>query len=217
MKYKIKRRRKVFKTWYILLILIVILVVISTSYALWSTTLYINGTVSGTYEEPKLPVEIPSQGTDSNGINRYTSNVDMIVDINGWIQREVYTVQNEEYNQSENKITTTIKQSYVQSILRNTVTAEITLQIPNNTSSDFVNGQITLTESNDTAGILRGSWTGTLSDNNTISAGGTATVTITGSLKAYTTVASNTYFNFTISYEVDGVTYYFYYNLVFVP
>ena len=216
MKYKIKRRRKVFKTWYILVILIAILVVISTSYALWSTTLYINGTVSGTYEEPKLPVEIPSQGTDSNGVNRYTSNVDMIVDI-GFMQREVYTVQSEEYNQSENKITTTIKQSYVQVFLKNTVTAEITLQIPNNTSSDFINGQISLTESNDTAGILSGSWTGTLSDNNTISAGGVATVAIQGSLKAYTTVASNTYFNFTISYEVGGVTYYFYYNLVFVP
>lgn len=214
MKYKV-RRKKVFKTWYIFAILIVILVVISTSYALWSTTLYINGTVMGTYEVPKLPVEIPSQGTDSHGVNRYTSSVDMKINL-GFMQREAYIVQNEEYNKSENKITTTIKQNYVQSFLKNTVTAQITLQIPNNTSSDFINGQITLTESNDTAGILSGSWTASLSNNNMISAGEEATATIEGSLKAYKTVANNTYYNFTISYEVDGVTYYFYYNLVFV-
>ena len=37
----------------------------------------INGTIIGKYTEPELPVEVPSQGTDENGVNRYTSNTEL--------------------------------------------------------------------------------------------------------------------------------------------
>lgn len=54
MRYKFKRRRKHFKTWQIFLILIVFLLAISSSYALFTTQLVINGTATG--EQQQLSV-----------------------------------------------------------------------------------------------------------------------------------------------------------------
>ena len=61
MKHKIRiKRRRTLKTWHIFILLIIILITVSTSYALWSTKLQIDGTVTGdSTKEPKLPIEIP--------------------------------------------------------------------------------------------------------------------------------------------------------------
>lgn len=209
MKIKIRRRRKTFKVWYLLVVLIVILIFISSSYALWNTKLYINGNVSFTYTEPQLPVEIPSQGTDANGVNRFTTGGQFKF----WNQ-DFYKVVDETY--SDNIITTTLQENYKQILLQNSVSADITLTIPNNTSSDFTDGTIELIEQNDTNGVLNGSFSTTLSST-TISAGETATATITGSLKGYVNVATNTYYNFAISYKIGETRYYFYYNLIILP
>jgi hypothetical protein len=208
MKTKIRRKKKAFKQWYIFIILVVILVSISSSYALWSTKLNINGVVTGKKEPPSLPVEIPSQGTDSNGVNRYTSNTTISI---AW--QECYRVVDEEY--SGNTITTTIQQVYKQVWFQTTASVSITLQIPNNTNSTFTDGNVELVEYKDANSIFQ-NVKGTLaSTDKTISPGGTETVTISGSLKGYTDVAENTYYNFVISYKVDGITYYFYYNIIF--
>ena len=208
MKYKIKRRRKALSKWYIFIVIAVILVFISSAYALWSTTLNINGTVIGQYKKPSLPVEIPSQGTDSNGVNRYTSNATITI-----LWKEVYRVVEEEYK--DNTITTTIQQIYKQSILQSTASLSITLQIPNNTSYEFTNGNIELVDYKDGNSIFQNVTYTLANSNKTISPGATETVTISGNLKGYTDVANNTYYNFAISYNLDDVTYYFYYNIIF--
>lgn len=51
MKYKIKRKKRSIKSWHILSILIVVLISISTSYALHSSRLVINGTAIGIQKE----------------------------------------------------------------------------------------------------------------------------------------------------------------------
>ena len=51
MRYKFKRKRKHFKTYQIFLILIIFLIAISTSYALYTTQLIINGTATGVQEK----------------------------------------------------------------------------------------------------------------------------------------------------------------------
>ncbi|MBR0427267.1 MAG: InlB B-repeat-containing protein [Clostridia bacterium] len=51
MGYKFKRKRKIFKTYHIFLILIIFLIAISTTYALYTTQLIINGTATGVQEQ----------------------------------------------------------------------------------------------------------------------------------------------------------------------
>ena len=50
MKYKIRRKKKL-KSWHIILLLIILLLSISSSYAIFTTQLVINGTVSGEQEQ----------------------------------------------------------------------------------------------------------------------------------------------------------------------
>lgn len=79
MKYKIRKRNKTFKTWYIFIILVVILILISTSYALWSSELYINGTVTGEKQINEIPVTlIPESGTDQYVVTDFAQNVAVI-------------------------------------------------------------------------------------------------------------------------------------------
>lgn len=208
MKNKIRRRKGILNKWYILLVLLVILIFISSSYALWSTRLYINGTVIGKKEAPELPVEIPSQGTDSNGVNRYTSNTKLT-----FLVWEIYRVVSEEY--TGNTITTTIKHLLKQSYSWSSITPTITLTIPNNTSSTFTDGKIELIDSKDTNNVFQN-----LSykvSSTTINAGGTADVTISGTLKGNLNVANNTYYNFAITYKIGDVVYAFYYNIILLP
>ena len=63
MKYKIKKRKKTLKTKYILLFLSVLLVFISTTYAMFSTNLIINGSATGVHQElDVLYINIPNSG-----------------------------------------------------------------------------------------------------------------------------------------------------------
>lgn len=75
MKTKIRRRKKSINNWFIFIILVVMLVLISSSYALWNTTLYIKGTVSGKVAT-KMPITIiPQEGTDQYVVNAFASNL----------------------------------------------------------------------------------------------------------------------------------------------
>ncbi len=208
MKIKIKRRKKGFKNAYIVVLLMIVLIFISTSYSLWKTTLTINGTVTGVYSEPKLPVEIESLGENSDNVNRFTSNTSLKT-----LGVDIYKVVDETYE--DNVITTTIQQVYKQSTGLNIfrVKPTITLTIPNNTSSVFTNGTVTLIEYNDPNSIFQNI---TQSISTTITEGSTGTVTISGTLRGNYDVATNTYYKFKITYDVDGVTCVFYYNLIFL-
>lgn len=208
MRNKIKRKKGILNKWYILLILFVVLIFVSSSYALWSTKLYIYGTVIGEKKAPELPVEIPSQGTDSNGVNRYTSNTNLT-----FIWQEIYRVVAEEYN--GNTITTTIQHIYKQQYSWSNIRPTITLTIPNNTSSTFTDGKIELIDSKDTNNVFQN--VSYKVSSTTIDAGGTADVTISGTLKGNLDVANNTYYNFAITYKIGDTEYAFYYNIILLP
>lgn len=209
MKIKIRRKKKALSKWYICIFLLIILIFSSIAYSLWSTDLYIYGQVSGEYsEEPDLPVEIPSQGEDSNGVNRFTSSSNITA-----LGQEIYRVTLEEYE--GNTITTTIQHIYKQSTSWFYPTATITLTIPNDNSLDLTDGTIELTESNDPNSIFQ-NVTYTLSDT-TITAGGTTTATISGKLRGNQTVGDNTYYKFTINYNIGNVKFYFYYTIILLP
>lgn len=209
MKIKIKGRKKhnILNTWCIVIVFIIILLLISTSYSLWSSELYIKSDISAQYVPPKLPIEIPAVEND-----RYTTNVDMNLPGISWV--DIYTVQSDEYDRINNILTTTIVQENYSLIYFVETTLEISFTIPNNTDTVFSNGEIKLVESNDENNIATISNTSVTQE---IQSGGTGTVTISGSLKCNTTVADNTYYNYEISYEIDGVKHYFYYNLIILP
>lgn len=208
MKYKIRKRKKTFKTTYLLVILIIIFICISSSYALWSTRLYINGTVIGEKAEPSLPIEIPEQGQDENGVTRYSVNTSM-----QWGGVTIYEVISETYE--NNTITTTIQHKYKQWLSSSSPKPTITLTIPNNSGSDFTDGKIEIIDSQDTNSIVQN-----LSYNlskTTLINGDTTEATITCTLKGNKDVADNTHYNFAISYTVEETRFYFYYNLIILP
>ena len=208
MKYKFKRKNKTFKSWYILVILIIIIILMSTSYSLWQTNLYINGTVVGELNLPELPVEVPSQGTDENGIDRVTVNTSM--DFWG---TDIYEVTDEEYN--GNTITTSIRHLYKQWFGSSNPEVTISFEIQNNTDKNFTNGAIDLIDYNDGNGIFQNLEYTT--SNATITPGESSKISISVRLKGNEDVADNTYYNFAITYEIEGVKYYFYYNIILIP
>lgn len=206
MKYKIKRRNKTVKTWYIVFIFIVIIILMSTSYSLWQTKLYINGKIAA--EIKSLPVEIPPQGTDENGIDRVTTNTSM-----DFIGTEIYRVVSEEH--VENTITTTIQHVYKQWFGTSNIDTTISFNFQNTTDKDFTNGEINLIDYNDANNILY-NLNYTIS-NATVSPGESAEVQISGRLRGNEDVADNTYYHFVITYYIENVKYYLYYNIIILP
>ena len=207
MKIKIKKRHKAFKVWYIVSVLIIIMVIMSTSYSLWKTELNIEGNIKVTYTEQQLPIQIPSRGEVDN-IERFTTNTEMTA-----LATTIYRVTAEEY--VGNTITTTIKHEYKQVTNWVYPDVKITFQIPNTTDKTFTNGKIELVSSNDPNGV----WTdmGYSTSNATIEPGGSAEMSVTGTLRGNQNVADNTYYNFNITYRIDGVIHYFHYNVKLLP
>lgn len=202
------RKTSIIKTKYIVIILIAVTIGISIGYAYWSTSLNITGTIIAQNEEEKLPIEIPPTSTDSSGENRYTVNTSMTA-----FGRDIYVVVKDEYD--GNTITTTIQHVYKQGTTLFYPKPTFTLTIPNNTSSDFTNGTVELIDYSDANSIFQ-SYTYKVASQ-TISAGGTSDVTISGTLRGNQTVATNTYYTFRISYDVNGTKSYFYYKLIILP
>lgn len=207
MKNKIKRRNKAFKSWYVILILIVIIILMSTSYSLWQTELKVQGTITSKYEPPDLPIQIPSQGKDDNGIDRVTVNTDM-----KFALTTIFEVTDEVYE--NNKITTTISHVYHQVLGSTSPSMKITFSIPNSANKTFTNGTISLTDYNDSNSTLE-NLDYTVSPT-TIEPGDSSTVTITGKVRGNRDVADNTFYNFTITFNIDGVKHYFYYSIIFL-
>lgn len=201
---KIQKNKNV-KTRYFVVVLIVVLLCIFCSYAYFQTTLKVKGSVRA-YRDFDLPVEIPSKGKDSNGVNRYTSTTDFV-----YLGATIYKVVAEEY--TDNEITTTIQQTRKSWLYLVRTGATITLTIPNNSNYDFTNGTVELIESKDDNSVFT-SVNGTLTST-TVQKGSTVDVKIKGNYVGNVSVASNTHFKFRISFDVDGAKSYFYYNLIF--
>lgn len=178
MKYKIRKRNKTFKTWYIFIILVVILILISTSYALWSSELYINGTVTGEKQINEIPVTlIPESGTDQYVVTDFAQNVAVIN--SQYVENNVlivnYLAKNSQGTPRSTSINIKFQNDYSEIIESGTATYEIT------GNSTFFSSQPTVT----TTSSVNPGETGTVSINmtrlkfNSISTSATCKVKVT--------------------------------------
>ena len=208
MRINVKRRKHyALNKWYIVIILIIVLFLISTSYSLWSSQLYIEGNVSGEYEPPLLPVDVEMVNN-----NDY---IDLIFgDDNGWnIIGSIYVFEGDSFDSNTNTLTTTIDKQRDSIIVNPDIDFDITFTIQNNTDSMFTNGNIQLVEYNDPGNITNGNNINCSIGSSTISSGGSTEINLSGIFKGQGDV-NNTHFDFQITYDIDGVTHYFYYNIV---
>lgn len=204
MKYKIKRKKRTIKVSYICLVLLVILVLMSTSYSLWQKNLYINGTVTGEYTEPELPVDIVKPSND-----RLTTNSDLT---GGWFGISVFRFESDETNGNTviTKITNGSKTWLTQTI---TVTFSITLQ--NNSGSTYTDAQIEV-EEYDPSNRINPTSTNVndLLSTTIVQSGNNVTLTAEISFEARYDITVGSYVNYKISFLCDGVRRYYNYQIL---
>lgn len=188
---KYKRRHKKNSVLLIGIAVIAILIFISTGYALWSDTLYINGTANARYVEQKL---------DTITVNKTS---DQYLEFEDDVGEDVraFKVKSTELNNTEEKIE--VVGNYDRrnwNVKKRDVMMR--LNFVNNYPVTITNGQVTLLE--DTTGY---SITPTITE--TVANNQTGTLTITYHLKANSDLLSGT-IKYKASYDVDGVTRYIY-------
>ena len=175
----------------------------ATGYSKFTTELTLNGIVTLT---PQTDIEVPSVGTDENGVNRFTANPT----VENMLGMELLRVVDEQA--VGNSITTTMQVVSTFSIFGSSL--QINLEIKNGSKNTFSNGTITLIESADNGNALS-------SRNQTISAttvepGAVATATVRGTV--YTgRIQAGTYYKYKISFDTSDGTREFYYTLKLEP
>lgn len=190
---KYKRRRKKNSVLLIGIAVIAILIFISTGYALWSDTLYINGTANTKYKEPKLD----SITVNKSGEHYFTFDNDDSAAENLW----AFKIVSSSVNNGDEKI-----EAIVNYDRRNWNVTKRTLRVSmsfiNNYPTTITNGTATLLQ-NTTKYSIRNELTPT------ILANGTGTFTVLFDLESNSNLSSGT-IQYKFSYKVDEVTRYFY-------
>ena len=204
MKYKLKRKRKTFKVWYILLILIVIIISMSTSYSLWNTNLYIRGNVTGNYTEPELPVDIVKPSSD-----RLTTNSDLT---GGWFGVNVFRFESDTVD--GNTVTTSITNGFKTWITeRIKITFSMTLQ--NNSGSTYTEPIIQVEEYDPSERIFPASTNvNDLLSVTTVLSGNSVTLTAELEFIATEDVEPGSYVNYKISFLCNGIRRYYNYKIL---
>lgn len=204
MKYKIKRKKRTIKVSYVCLILLVILVLMSTSYSLWQTNLYINGTVTGKYVEPELPVDIVRPSND-----RLTTNTNLT---GGLFGVSVFRFESDtvEGNTVVTRITNGDKTWLTQTI---TVTFSMTIQ--NNSGNTFTDAQIQV-EEYDPSNRINPTSTNVndLLSTTTVTNGNSVTLAAEIRFNATDDITVGSYVNYKISFLCDGVRRYYNYQIL---
>lgn len=200
MKYKIKRKKKTFKAWYILFILIIIIILMSTSYSLWTTNLYINGTVVGEYSEPELPVDIVSPGGD-----RLTTNTDLT---GGWFGVSVFRFDSDTIE--GNTVTTSITNG-TKTWLTETITVTFSMTIQNNSEYDFTDGAVEIEEYDPSNRINPSSQE---LSTTFVQTGDSVTLEVELRFEARYDITPGSYVNYKISFMCNGARRYYNYRIL---
>ena len=204
MKYKIKRKKRTIKVSYVCLILLVILVLMSTSYSLWQKNLYINGTVTGKYVEPELPVDIVRPSND-----RLTTNTNLT---GGLFGVSVFRFESDtvEGNTVVTRITNGDKTWLTQTI---TVTFSMTIQ--NNSGNTFTDAQIQV-EEYDPSNRIKPTSTNVndLLSTTTVTNGNSVTLAAEIRFNATDDITVGSYVNYKISFLCDGARRYYNYKIL---
>lgn len=201
-KIKFKRKKKNFNIYFLILPFIICIVLISTSYSLWNTNLYIDGSVVGEYQEPALPGEVVQNGDRYSADNNFKG---------GWLGVEVFTFVRDTYE--GNTITTEIRNGR-SLIFTNSISPTFSISITNNSGYTYTNGQVTVEEKDTNSKISPG--TPTLSAT-TVENGETVTLTaaITFSVRN-SSITVGDYVNYKISFDCNGTTKYINYKILIV-
>lgn len=204
MKYKLKRKRKTIKVSYICLILLVILVLMSTSYSLWQTNLYINGTVVGEYLEPELPVDIVRPSND-----RLTTNTNLT---GGWFGISVFRFESDTIDR--NTVVTRITNGD-KTWLTQTITVTFSMTIQNNSGNTFTDAQIQVEEYDPNNRINPTSTNvNDLLSTTTVTNGNSVTLSAEIRFIATDNITVGSYVNYKISFLCDGVRKYYNYKIL---
>lgn len=203
MKVKIKRKKH-FKTKYIIIIIAIILLLIGTSYSLLSTTLYINGNIDGNFNYSLQPVPNGSNYSSNTGFTA-TGFLNIKRDIMEFVQ-DVKT---------DDMLTTELKNgekfnTFLSSGTNNTT---FTITLKNNSPLRLTNGTVTVTDGSDSN--MNPSGTPSLGST-TLAANGTTTVSATISFNKITPVDTNSYITYTISYKYNNLTVSYKYRVLVV-
>lgn len=204
MKYKIKRKKKTIKVSYICLILLVILVLMSTSYSLWQTNLYINGTIVGEYVEPELPVDIVRPSDD-----RLTTNTNLT---GGLFGVSVFRFESDTID--GNTVVTRITNGD-KTWLTQTITVTFSMTIQNNSGNTFTDAQIQV-EEYDPSNRINPTSTNVndLLSTTTVTNGNSVTLEAQIRFNATNDVTVGSYVNYKISFLCDGVRRYYNYQIL---
>lgn len=200
-KYKIKRKRKT-KAVYIIFALVILLIFLSAVYAIWSETLTVTGSATAKYVEPELEITVPKDG---NGKMVSHSS----------LTHGIFNISYASFDREElvdNKLTVWFKLSST-NVNINPVDFTGGFKLYNDTNYQFTNGTVTYTlhgTSGDFSNLNNYSTTGTIN----VGATGTFTTSIKlrpgqiGSGKQGSIL-------YKISYMVDGLERFFYYEVIF--
>ena len=205
-KIKIKRKKKPLKSIYIVFILIIILTCIGTSYSIFTRTLYINGTVVGSYEDFPLPDTEPV--VPQNNPDRLSTNTNMT---GGLLNVQVFTHVEDE-QESYNTIVTKIRNG-TKTWITNTIDITFSMSIKNNSSFDFTNGRVEVTEYDPSNYITSRSQT---ISPTTVTSGNTTTLTAVIRFAARNNIPVGSYVNYKISFNCEGQTRYYNYKVLIV-
>ncbi len=204
MKYKIKRKKTTIKVSYICLILLVIIVLMSTSYSLWQKNLYINGTVTGEYVEPELPVDIVRPSND-----RLTTNTNLT---GGLFGVSVFRFESDTID--GNTVVTRITNGD-KTWLTQTITVTFSMTIQNNSGNTFTDAEIQV-EEYDPSNRINPTSTNVndLLSTTIVTNGNSVTLAAEIRFTATDDVTVGSYVNYKISFLCDGVRRYYNYQIL---
>lgn len=189
----------------ILLPVLVLLIVMNTGYSLWSSKLNIRTKVSLDYKAPALDIVVPKQDS-----GQYVATTGF-VNATG---TTTFDLISEEYY--SNSLVTTIKVHQEDGIAlhASNITVGFIMKNTSNEGHLYTNGKTEQTESSYSKNAIT-KISATVSPT-TISSGDSAEFKISARINSRN-LQDATYFKYTITYEVDGVTKYFYYTLKILP
>ena len=177
----------------------------STSYSLWQTNLYIDGTVDINYVEPELAVEVVKPDSNSDRLSTNTSFVSV-----GILYR-VFEVLGDEYENNNTVVTKLENANKVLWIGSFNKDVTFTFTIQNISGFIFTDGNV-MVEEYDPDGRINP--TNATLATTTVNNGDSVTLTAEVTFDAKNDITVGSYVNYKISFLCDGARRYYNYKIL---
>ena len=202
-RYKLKRRYSI-SVFSILVITIALLGTLNIGYSLWSSKLNISGKV--TLDEVPQPLDV---SLISNGNGGYITNTGFQTEEGTW-----FDFISDEY--IDNSLITTIKVHENSNIDWFSSDIMITFSMKNTSNEGYLysDGKVSLMEFSDSGKAVNNVTTNILPPN--LETGKTSSMVFSATINR-NDIKENTYYKYAVTYNVDGLTRYFYYTIKILP